>query len=231
MSVSLISRSQRSEIRSIGDLGGGEIARMRELFLRHFQAAPAFEEDLLAKRWAVLLWQEQRLLGFSSLGVKTLPDSSRVYYSGDTVVDPEGRGGFGLAQAWSGHVFEQAAAEPERRHWWFLICSGYRTYRYLPLFFQEFYPRYDRVTPPLIEQRIESLGEELYPGRYQSGVIRLQSPSALLDAKIPPGRLKDPHVGFFLKRNPGHDQGDELACLTEIHPDNLTRAGRRMVEV
>ena len=41
--------------------------------------------------------------------------------------------------------------------------------------------------------------------------------------------MNDPHVAFFLKRNPGHGDGDELVCLTELSDDNLTRAGRRMV--
>ena len=37
-----------------------------------------------------------------------------------------------------------------------------------------------------------------------------------------------PIFSFFAQRNPGHAAGDELVCLTEIHPDNLTRAGRRV---
>jgi hypothetical protein len=40
--------------------------------------------------------------------------------------------------------------------------------------------------------------------------------------------LCDPHVAFFLNRNPGWRRGDELVCLTEIAFENLTPAGRRM---
>jgi len=41
--------------------------------------------------------------------------------------------------------------------------------------------------------------------------------------------MDDPHVAFFVRRNPGHARGDELACLCELNESNLTRAGRRMV--
>jgi hypothetical protein len=46
--------------------------------------------------------------------------------------------------------------------------------------------------------------------------------------ELPSGRLADPHIAFFLERNPGWKEGDELVCLTEIAEENLTRAGRRM---
>ena len=39
-----------------------------------------------------------------------------------------------------------------------------------------------------------------------------------------------PHIAFFLATNPGHVRGDELVCLTELCDENLTRAGRRMIE-
>ena len=34
--------------------------------------------------------------------------------------------------------------------------------------------------------------------------------------------------GDFAALNPGHVRGDELACVTELTPQNLTSAGRRM---
>lgn len=228
MTASLTSRSLRSEIRRVEDLEPSEVLLMVELFRRHFHCAEAFEEDLAGKRWAVLLWEGRELVGFSSLGVSRCGLGS-VYYSGDTLVLERARGNFGLAQAWAGHVFQQAALARGQEHWWFLICSGYRTYRYLPTFFQDFYPRHDRVTPEPIQGWLRSLAMRLYSGEYREGVIRLERPTALRAGKVPEGRLKDPHVNYFLRSNPGYAGGDELACLTRIHPDNLTRAGRRML--
>ncbi len=49
-------------------------------------------------------------------------------------------------------------------------------------------------------------------------------------AELESRHLRDPHVAYFTAANPGHARGDELACLTEVHPSNLTPAGRRMLE-
>ncbi len=48
-------------------------------------------------------------------------------------------------------------------------------------------------------------------------------------SEVPCGREDDPHIAFFLAQNPGHHQGDELVCLTELSPENLTAAGLRMM--
>ena len=40
--------------------------------------------------------------------------------------------------------------------------------------------------------------------------------------------MRDRHVAFFAEKNPGHERGDELICLTELSYENLTAAGRRM---
>jgi hypothetical protein len=76
------------------------------------------------------------------------------------------------------------------------------------------------------------LAEERLGGLYskEQGVVRFPQPQRLRGelALVPEGRLADPHVAFFLAKNPGWAEGDELACLTEIAETNLTAAGRRM---
>jgi hypothetical protein len=64
----------------------------------------------------------------------------------------------------------------------------------------------------------------------RTGVVHFQNPQRLRGplAEVPAGRHRDSHVKFFLSRNPAHEQGDELVCLTELSPHNLTPAGRRM---
>ena len=49
--------------------------------------------------------------------------------------------------------------------------------------------------------------------------------------EIPASRRRNADVAFFIDRNPGHAQGDELVCLTKISETNLTPAGRRMVDL
>jgi hypothetical protein len=40
----------------------------------------------------------------------------------------------------------------------------------------------------------------------------------------------DPHIRFFLERNPGYIQGDELVCLIEISGENLHARMRRVIQ-
>jgi hypothetical protein len=42
-------------------------------------------------------------------------------------------------------------------------------------------------------------------------------------------RLRDPHVCFFLARNPGHASGDELCCLAPLTRANFTPAAYRVI--
>jgi len=115
--------------------------------------------------------------------------------------------------------------------YWFLICSGYKTYRFLPVFFQEFYPSY-RSPMPVFEQCVlGTFGRLKFGAQYRDGIIRFDHPTPLRPgiAEISKGRLGNPDVAFYVQSNPGHAQGDELACLCPLELTNLTRAGRRAV--
>jgi hypothetical protein len=110
--------------------------------------------------------------------------------------------------------------------YWFLICSGYRTYLYLPLFFHEFAPRYDRPTPEFEHALIDTLGRMKYPDEYADGVVHVRRPRECLrpDLAVPrPAKLDNPHVRFFFERNPGCLRGDELVCVTEFSLANTRR--------
>jgi hypothetical protein len=126
----------------------------------------------------------------------------------------------------------QATLSPGRC-FWLLLTSGFRTYRFLPVFWREFFPRFDRSTPPELHRLLYQLANERFGAQFDApaGVVRFAHPQQLAAGleTVPPGRERDPHTVFFLARNPGHAQGDELACLTELCQENLTAAGRRMM--
>ena len=48
-------------------------------------------------------------------------------------------------------------------------------------------------------------------------------------ADPPGGRLRDPHVRFFLERNPGHAAGDELCCIAPLTRSAFTEAAYRVI--
>lgn len=219
-------------------LGASQRDEMFALLARHFEgvARDQFECDLAEKNWVIELRRGSRLVGFSTLLVtETIFDDQpiTVIYSGDTIVAPEAWGTAALARTWIDAVNRLRGGLPARRCFWLLLTSGFRTYRFLPVFWREFFPRFDGATPPAAQRLLIQLAQERYGGCFdaRAGRVRFPRPQRLRGAlaPIPPGRMRDPHVGFFVARNPGHEAGDELVCLTEIRETNLTPAGRRIV--
>ena len=209
---------------------------MRLLLERQFDGVTRarFDADLAGKSAALLLLDARNeIAGFSTVLVRTAALSGEtvtLVYSGDTVVDPAARQSALLARAWIAGVRE-LIGETSHRALWLLICSGFRTYRFLPVFWREFWPRWDRETPPQVTREIDELARVVFGEAWhgEAGVVRLSAPQVLREdgAAIVEGRLRDPDVAFFLSRNPGWVRGDELVCLAEISEANLTRAGRR----
>ena len=222
------------------ELRGGDRAAMFELFARFFEnpRRRRFEADLDGKNQVLLLEEEDGgLRGFSTLlFYRETPgeESLNVVYSGDTIVAPEAWGSSVLAAAWIAAVKRLHRARPADRLVWLLIASGYRTYRFLPVFWREFFPRFDSPTPTAASRLMQRLARERFGHAYdpESGVVRFREPQVLVPELrgIPAERLKNPHVAFFARANPDHEAGDELVCLTELDDANLTRAGRRMME-
>lgn len=225
---------------SINDLAPRDRREMFELFDRHFEnvTIDQFEEDLDEKHWVVLLHHTGGgIRGFTTLRFDSLEDDlerCHLVTSGDTIIDPEAWGSPELFVTWLRGVLSlRDRAGGDRPLYWLLIVSGFRTYRFLPVFWRSFYPRYNVPTPPSVTRRIELLARLRYNGGYsaEAGIVRLSHPQRLRPhlAGIPEARQNDPHVAFFLKRNPGFADGDELACLTEINEGNLTTAGQRIL--
>jgi hypothetical protein len=50
-------------------------------------------------------------------------------------------------------------------------------------------------------------------------------------ADITSARRRDPHVAFFERKNPGHQQGDELCCLAPLARENFTTAAYRVMDL
>ncbi len=196
-----------------------------------------FENDLSEKESAILLLDVNGdVKGFSTLmRICKVVDGQNVvaFFSGDTIVAREHWNESELPRVWSRHVFAEAAKVRDGRAYWFLISSGYKTYRFLSVFYREFFPSFRGETPRFELRVLDALAFQKFPREYdcERGVVRFAEPTPLRNgvATISENRLSDPHVAFFLKANPHHADGDELACLTELTPENLTPAGRRMV--
>jgi hypothetical protein len=194
-----------------------------------------FESDLLQKNWVILLEDHRGVLrGFSTLLV--YPDTVggtalTVVYSGDTIVAREWWGSSALPLTWLRAVRQITPLYGNRHVYWLLLTSGFRTYRFLPVFFAEFVPCRDRTTVPN-RALLNALATAQFGHRFDpaAGIVRLARPQVLAPEllDVPQGRTRDPHVAYFMERNPGYVRGDELVCLARVADDNLTTAARRI---
>jgi hypothetical protein len=219
-------------------LASQEKAEMFRLLTDHFDGVTPeqFVRDLSEKNLALLLSRGETLVGFSTLLSLTTTfegENVNIIYSGDTIVAPEAWGTTALPRAWVAGVEALRAELPPGRCFWLLLTSGFRTYRFLPVFWREFFPRFDAPPPPEIQRMLAQLARERFSNQFDPyrGIVQFNRPQKLRAAlnQIPSGRENDPHIAFFLSRNKGCFEGDELVCLTELSHENLTAAGRRMM--
>jgi hypothetical protein len=212
---------------------------MYDLLRRHFNGVdPArFDADLSEKNWAVLVEDERGdLAGFSTILIRRerwRGEPITVVHSGDTIVRPDAWGSSALPRTWIRSVRALRCAHGEGPLWWLLITSGFRTYRFLPVFCRSFVPRHDGAADAGLRGLADALARRRFRDAYdpRAGVVRLPAPQVLrrgLDV-IPDGRRGDPHVAFFERANPGHVRGDELVSLASLEDENLTPSGLRML--
>ncbi len=200
---------------------------------------PRFLRDLSEKDHVIILedLNSERIVGFSTVKIILTSVSEKsvcAVFSGDTIIDPLFWGEQGLTKEFGKYLINTFESFPESYCCWFLISKGYKTYRYLPLYFNEFFPRFNKVTPKFEQEVLNALAEKKYPGLYDSdsGIIRLNGTTENLRegiADITDDKLRNPHVSFFVEKNPGYIHGDELACIAELSNDNLKTIFFRIV--
>ncbi len=194
--------------------------------------------DLNRKTNVILLEDPAgELRGFTSVALYDLcinKVNTRILFSGDTIIHPDFWGSLELPRVWGHFMFETLQACGSVPLYWFLISSGFRTYRFLPAYFSEFFPRYDRPTPPEMQAVLDAAATSLFSDAYdqKTGIVKLYSPTPLRAGVSEPSeeRLQNPHIAFFLQKNPGHDAGDELACLTRLQWENFKPFVKRLLK-
>lgn len=195
-----------------------------------------FERDLARKTVAVLLLDERdALMGFSTQEIyqtRQLGQERKILFSGDTIVSPTCWGSQELVKGWCKVAARMLADAGVMPCYWFLISKGYRTYLYLPLFFETYHPNPSGNDE--LRGLLDALAEEKFPGCYDptTGLIRFPGRGTRLGnalADIPPHRGRDANVDFFLQHNPDYRDGVELACLAPITLENTRGVGRRLL--
>ena len=233
--------SVRGIVLRVEDLTPIERNRMYSLMVAYYTnvTRSRFEDDLSEKSWvcAIIESGSDLICGFSTLArFEANVDGEPVaaLFSGDTIVSREHWGHQALYGTVARQMMSLARETPEIRSFWLLLSSGYKTYRLLPTSFLEFFPRYDTETPLAYVRLMATLATERFGSQYddETGIVRFDEPTPLQAgvAEVDSRLLENPHVGFFVRTNPEHAAGDELVCIAELSPSNLTPAVRHMIE-
>jgi hypothetical protein len=225
----------QSRIVAVDALDGALIDAMFALHAQYYDACERarFEHDLSNKHYVIVLDSPHGLAGFSTVAVDrydTVSGPALVLFSGDTIIDREWWGDQTLSRSFARLAGALHAAWPELPLYWLLISKGHRTYRYLGLFSQQYFPHHRREDPQL-RALAEQFASARFGAAYDSalGVIRFPQSHGHLKtdiADVPAHVAARPEGAFFLARNPGYRNGDELVCLTRLCVDNLRAAVR-----
>lgn len=195
---------------------------------------PRFQADLDAKQHVILLTERStgRLAGFSTIRLTEETLEGRrveVLFSGDTAIHPDFWGSKLLQRAFGLFVVRRRLRHPFRPIFWLLISKGYRTYLLLVNHFPRSFPRFDHTPSDERAGFLSRLAERWWPDAWDStrGILKFPERHDFVRTDLAPiddEVLANPHVRYFVERNPGHAQGNELVCLAELRVGDLLRA-------
>ncbi len=222
-------------------LAANTIERMFDL-MRHnydFVEHAVFLSDLSQKQYVGVLFDNQEVLqGFTTYAINPSDCGTSDYnilFSGDTILSPEHWGTQELVRGFCHSVGQFIASDTTKKWYWYLLSKGHRTYMYLPLFYEHYYPS---INPPpneaLLRDIVDAVSQKIYPKYWHPdlGILRFDRHLGQLSPQLAEAtfqKANKPHIAFFLKRNPKFFEGEELVCLTELTPDNLKRLAKEYI--
>ncbi len=237
--VNIGSEELSNKIELASSLSSSELQQMLTLMQSYYAGVRPLDfcRDLSEKHWVITLRRQTgELCGFSTQVLLPVPghSDSLALFSGDTIIAEAYRGRNNLAGQWGRLALEQIDLFPDKKLYWYLISKGYKTYRYLALFFKEFFPKQGVVTPPNYVSLLHQLSKWKFGDRYDEtrGIVRATEHGCRLRPEAAPlvsQRLRDPDVSFFVESNPGHALGDELCCLAPLTRENFTSVAYRVI--
>jgi hypothetical protein len=194
---------------------------------------PSFKNDLKNKQFIGLLKDiDNQIQGFTTYAINPFGLGNSEYnilFSGDTIISPPYWGSQELAKGWCTTVGGLISGNPEKKWYWFLLSKGHRTYLYLPLFFKKYYPAVNKSEQADLFPIINKCANAMYGSNWKpkKKVITFDKSHGELKKIHAETTLKkvksNVHIDFFLRRNPGFENGDELTCMTELSIDNMKR--------
>ncbi len=237
----VVKQGTRSRVVHIGDLSEDDHHQMYAILCEHFAGVEreVFESDLREKTWVIRVEDASgRIKGFSTLQRMTIPfGSSQVhaFFSGDTVLARDVMGDSSWIPVWTRHVFREAAKLAPEKCYWLLLTATHKTYRILPSCFEEFIPRPNQAASPVMKELMGKFVRKKFPQEFseERGLVVLSKAIPYRHAgQVEREAESGEHRGatrYFKEVNPDFLRGDFLCCLTELHPENMTPLGLRIL--
>jgi hypothetical protein len=227
------------EVRPVSSLSSRERLEMCRLLSRYFEGTIGehFERDLDEKDAVLLLRASENgaIVGFTTvMWLRAEIDGERLVaiYLGDTIVEQYAWGESAFPRLCCQQIWELRQTIPSQKVYLFALCCGFRTYRFFPAFFREFYPSINATVSNRLQRTLHTLASLKFGQQYDvtTGVVYFDHPTPLRCgvSEITSRELADSHVAYFLERNRGHVVGDGLACIAEVTSENLSRLAQRI---
>ncbi len=122
-------------------------------------------------------------------------------------------------------MIESKIRYPFHRLYWFFGSNNYMSYRLLYSNFSRFWPALDVQTPEWELNYMRHLGELYFDSTLdRETLIWSQKGSRSFkeeDTVLADKHKKDPHIQFYLERNPGYMQGDRLMCMAPLDKNTI----------
>lgn len=220
---------------STKDIVQSSLERMYFILEQNYSSVSfnAFENDLKNKQFiGILKDDDNQIQGFTTYVVNPFGLGTFEYnilFSGDTIISPKYWGSQELVKGWCKTVGGLIAGAPEKKWYWFLLSKGHRTYMYLPLFFEKYYPALNKSEEADLFPIIDTCAKAMYGSNWkpEKRVITFEKSHGELKEIHTETTLKkvksNVHIDFFLQKNPGFERGDELTCMAELRLDNMKR--------
>lgn len=222
------------------ELTAGDRQQMYRLMAEHYQNVDAadFDRDLAEKEWVIVTSDSDRgVLGFTTLMRLVAQDGDLqlvALFSGDTILDPDVWGARGWARALGRLAGRMIREIQGPQVYWLLLTATPRTYRFLPTFVNEYYPRSGVPTPAIYRRHMEQLARQKFPHEFDAaaGIVRTHRPLSVREQRVELSTADptDEYAAFFERSNPGYLHGDYLVCIADLSPDNYTRLGHKFFD-